>query len=265
MALRGGKSIMGENPLHDVPRERLPRHIAIIMDGNGRWAQQHGLPRRRGHEEGARSVRAVLEACQDIGVQQLTLYAFSTENWKRPPSEVDYLMKLLVRYLRGERKELMERGVRLRVIGRQEGLPAPVRAEIARVTELTANNTEGTLCLAINYGARQEIVDAAKALARDAMDGRVDLAQVDERLFGRYLYTADMSDPDLLIRTASEMRVSNFLLWQISYAELYVTPLYWPEFRRAQLFEAVREFARRERRFGGLGAAAASSAEGGRD
>ncbi len=256
---------MAKASVPHIPPERRPRHVAIIMDGNGRWARERGLPRRRGHEEGAKSVRVVLEACQELDIEQLTLYAFSSENWKRPEAEIQYLMSLLVRYLRGERKRLMKNGVRLRVIGRREGLSQQVLDEIDKVTELTADNTRGTLCLAINYGARQEIADAARALAKDAAAGRLAPDEIDEKVFGQYLYTADMPEPDLLIRTANEMRVSNFLLWQISYAELYVTPVYWPDFRKPQLVEAVAEFASRERRFGGLGDAAMASVEGGQD
>jgi len=256
---------MAKASMPDIPPERCPRHVAIIMDGNGRWARERGLPRRRGHEEGAKSVRVISEACQDLGIEQLTLYAFSTENWKRPKSEIEDLMGLLVRYLRGERKRLMKNEVRLRVIGRREGLSQAVLDEIDKVTELTANNTRGTLCLAINYGARQEIADAARMLAREAAAGQLAPDQIDESVFGRYLYTAGMPEPDLLIRTANEMRVSNFLLWQISYAELYVTPVYWPDFRKPQLVEAVAEYASRERRFGGLSHAAKAGVEGGQD
>ena len=254
---------MGKPPLPDVPPERVPKHVAVIMDGNGRWAKERGLPRRRGHEEGAKSVRAVLEGCQDLGVDQLTLYAFSCENWTRPKSEVDYLMGLLERYLKNEREEMMEKDVRFRVIGRIGELPAAVQKQIAITTEMTAGNASGTLCLALNYGARQEIADAAKGLASDVAAGRVRPQDIDEDVFGRYLYTAHMPDPDLLIRTASEMRLSNFLLWQMWYAEIYVTPVYWPDFRKPQLFEAVVEFARRSRRFGGLDRASDATGEGG--
>jgi len=182
------------NPLADVPADRLPKHVAIIMDGNGRWAKERGLPRRRGHQEGAKSVRAVVEACQPLGIEYLTLYAFSTENWKRPKREINFLMALLQRYLANELSTLMEKNVRFRVIGRVDGLPAAVQKAIAQTVEACANNTAGTLCLALNYGARQEITDAAKAMAQDVAAGRVSLDEIDESAFARYLYTADMPD-----------------------------------------------------------------------
>ena len=251
-----------EDPLADVPSERFPKHIAAIMDGNGRWAKQRGLPRRRGHEEGVKSVRVVTEECQRLGIEQLTLYAFSTENWQRPDAEVRFLMALLERYLARERPTILKNNIRFRVIGRLDALPSKVQAEIAETTEASAANTGATLCLAINYGSRQEMADAAKALARDVLEGRVLPDDIDEHVFGRYLYTSGMSDPDLLIRTANEMRLSNYLLWQISYSELYVTPVYWPEFREPQFREAIAAYARRDRRFGGLSEADSVNGKG---
>ena len=232
------------------------------MDGNGRWAKERGLPRRKGHEEGAESVRAVTEECQRLGLKQLTLYAFSTENWQRPAAEVRFLMALLGRYLVAERPTILDNNIRFRVIGRLDRLPRKVQKEIQTTTEASAANTGLTLCLAINYGARQEIADAAKALAEDVLEQRICLEDVDEDRFGGYLYTAGMPDPDLLVRTANEMRVSNYLLWQISYAEIYVTPLSWPDFREPQLHEAIADFAGRERRFGGVLEPDESSGEG---
>ena len=199
--------------------EQLPRHIAIIMDGNGRWAQRRGLPRIVGHRRGIQSVRAVVEEGCRLGLEQLTLYCFSVENWKRPPRELKFLMRLLRHFLVVERSELMDQNVQLRMIGRREGLPQDVLAEFDRTASSTAENTGMILCLAVNYSGRTEIGDAARRLAEDVRKGRVDPAQVDERVFASYLSTRGMSDPDLLIRTAGEMRISNFLLWQISYTE----------------------------------------------
>ena len=237
--------------------EQLPRHIAIIMDGNGRWAQRRGLPRIVGHRRGIQSVRAVVEEGCRLGLDQLTLYCLSVENWKRPPRELTFLMRLLRHFLVVERGELIEQNVQLKMIGRRDGLPQDVLREFERTAELTASNDGMILCLAVNYGGRSEIGDAARRLAEDVRAGRLDPDQVDEALFASYLYTDGMSDPDLLIRTAGEMRISNFLLWQISYAELWVTPTLWPDFRGDDLLEGCRAFAGRERKFGGLPAAAA--------
>jgi undecaprenyl diphosphate synthase len=241
--------------LPDVHPARIPRHVAIIMDGNGRWAQERGFPRIFGHRNGARAVREVIEECGALGVEALTLYSFSLENWKRPQEEIDALMLLCVTYLEGEKQALVREGLRFRVIGRREGLPAEVVGAIDDVERATAANTGPVLCLAINYGSRAEITDAVRAIAAKVRAGEVDPASVDEATLAAHLYTGalgDLAEPDLLIRTAGEMRVSNFLLWQISYAELYVTDLYWPDFGRPQLHEAIRDFARRRRRFGGL-------------
>jgi len=239
--------------------EQLPRHVAIIMDGNGRWAVGRGLRRIMGHRQGIKSVRAVVEEGCRLGLDQLTLFCLSVENWKRPPRELQFLMKLLRHFVVNERKELMEQNVRLTMIGRREGLPSDVLRELDRTARLTAGNDGMTLCLAINYGARTEIADAARRLAEDVRAGTITPDQVDESLFASYLATAGMPDPDLLIRTSGELRVSNFLLWQISYSELWVTEILWPDFRGDDLLEACRSYATRERKFGGLPAAAKSS------
>jgi undecaprenyl diphosphate synthase len=240
--------------------EQLPRHVAVIMDGNGRWAQRRGLPRIMGHRRGIQSVRAVVEEGCRLGLDQLTLYCLSVENWKRPPRELSFLMRLLRHFLIVERNELMDQNVRLTMIGRREGLPAEVLDELERTAEQTASNDGMTLCLAVNYGGRTEISDAARRLAEDVQAGRVEPEQVDESLFASYLGTAGMNDPDLLIRTAGEMRISNFLLWQISYTELWITPTLWPDFRGDDLLQGCRAFAARERKFGGLPGAPAGMA-----
>lgn len=238
--------------LPDVHPARIPRHIAVIMDGNGRWAQERGFPREFGHRNGARVVRTVLEECEVLGVEVLTLYSFSLENWKRPGPEIRALMDLCVAYCEGELEALVKRNVRSVVIGRREGLPAEVLGAIDRLVAGTASCSGATLCLAINYGSRAEIADAARAIARDAASGKLDPESVDEGSVASRLYTAGLPDPDLLIRTGGDFRVSNYLLWQISYAEIHVTPTYWPDFGAAELHGAIREYARRSRRFGGL-------------
>jgi undecaprenyl diphosphate synthase len=222
------------------------------MDGNGRWARERGLPRNRGHREGVNSVREITRECAKLGIKQLTLYAFSAENWKRPKNEVDFLMRMLRRFLIAERKEIMENNIRLTAIGRIHELPKEVQKELRKTCEMSKNNKGMTLCLALNYGGRSEIADAVAKIAKDASEGALKPGDVNEDLISNHLYTAGMPDPDLLIRTSGEMRVSNFLLWQISYAELYVTPLCWPDFRKPQLMEAIAEYAKRERRFGGI-------------
>jgi len=232
--------------------DKLPRHVAIIMDGNGRWARARGKERVEGHARGARSVDEVTEECCRLGIGQLTLYCLSSENWKRPKPELDFLMALLKQYLLGERQKILDQNIRFAVIGRREGLPDEVLAEIDENTRLTRGNTGLTLCLAINYGSRAEITDAVRGLARRVERGELRPDEITEDTIGASLYTAGMPDPDLLIRTAGEMRVSNYLLWQISYAELWVTPRFWPEFGPGLLREALVDFARRERRFGGL-------------
>ncbi|MGD9790914.1 MAG: isoprenyl transferase [Phycisphaerales bacterium] len=245
--------------LSGVSPARIPRHIAIIMDGNGRWAQQRGFPREFGHRNGVRVVREVLTECNALGVEVVTLYSFSLENWKRPADEVRALMELCKAYLDGEREEMIRENIRFRTIGRRDGLPAEVLAAIDRMTAETAHCTGSTLCLAINYGSRAEIADAARAIARDAALGRLDPESVDESVFESRLSTAGLPDPDLLIRTAGEMRVSNYLLWQISYAELFVTEVLWPDFAAGHLHEAIREYAGRSRRFGGIDPSAGES------
>ncbi len=236
----------------EVPHEQRPRHIAIIMDGNGRWAVSRGLPRIEGHRRGVESVRRITEECARLGIAQLTLYCLSSENWKRPQSELDLLMDLLEQYLVEERTTLIRQQIRLSVIGRREGIPQTVLREMDKTIALSRDHQGLHLCLAINYGGRAELVDAVRCLARKVQHGQLDPQQIDEPAIDQALYTAGMPDPDLLIRTAGELRLSNFLLWQISYAELWVTERCWPEFREADLHAALRSFASRKRRFGGL-------------
>jgi undecaprenyl diphosphate synthase len=238
--------------LPDIPRERLPRHIAMIMDGNGRWARQRGLPRIEGHRAGVNSVRRVTEECSRLGIEYLTLYCLSSENWKRPPEELDFLLQLLQMYLVEERPRIMDRNIRAQWIGRRGELPAGAVRELDDMVAATASNTGLRVNLAINYGARAELVDAMRRLAGETLRGEVDPDSIDEDMVSSRLYTAGMPDPDLLIRTAGEMRISNFLLWQISYAEIWVTDAYWPDFNEAQLHAALRGYAARDRRFGGL-------------
>ena len=228
----------------------LPRHVAIIMDGNGRWARGRDVSRSRGHEAGAESVRAVVRECRRLGVEALTLYSFSTENWKRPPDEVAALMTLLKRYVLQERKELMEQGIRVRVIGQLSRLPLFVRKPLDVLCSDSASNDGMVLNLALSYGSRAEIVHAVRAVARDALAGRIDPDAITESVITDRLYTAGLPDPDLLIRTSGELRLSNFLLWQLAYTEIYVTDTYWPDFREAGLNEAFEAFRGRRRRFG---------------
>lgn len=235
-----------------VDPDRLPRHVAIIMDGNGRWAVERGGERIEGHLRGADVVRATVTECCRLGLEQLTLYCFSAENWKRPADEVAFLMALLKQYLLDERQLLLDENIRFRIIGRREGIPDDVQAEMDESIRRTAANTGLTLCLAINYGSRTEIVDAVRTLAERVKRGELQPAEIDEVAVSDALYTAGMRDPDLLIRTAGEMRVSNYLLWQISYSELWVSPKCWPDFDAATLHDACRAFAARDRRFGGL-------------
>jgi undecaprenyl diphosphate synthase len=235
-----------------VASERLPRHVAIIMDGNGRWARQRGLPRFAGHRAGAKTVRLVVEECARLGLQQLTLYSFSTENWNRPAEEVSLLMDLYVEYMRSQRQLLVDNNIQFVQIGRREGLPALVLEELQNTLDATKNNTGMTLCLAINYGSRMEITDAVRRIAGEVRAGTLSPEQVSENVISERLYTAGMPDPDLLIRTAGEMRISNYLLWQISYAEFYVTDVFWPEFGVEELYKALRDYAARNRRFGGV-------------
>lgn len=236
---------------------RIPAHIAIIMDGNGRWANRRFLPRIAGHRAGVHAVRDTVETCARLGVGALTLYAFSVENWKRPRAEVDMLWRLLRVFLKKELDTLQENNISLQGIGRLEFLPAKVQDELSNVVALTARNTGMRLTLAINYSGRAELVDAVNSiLDRARRENRLDSIRVDEDTISRHLYTASLPDPDLLIRTSGEMRISNFLLWQIAYAELYVTETLWPDFNQAELLRAIGEYGKRERRFGGLSAPA---------
>lgn len=230
----------------------VPRHIAIIMDGNGRWARERGLPRTEGHRRGADSVRRVVEACGELGVEFLTLYAFSSENWKRPKREVDALMRLLQQFLKSRTSEMMEQNVRLQAIGRLHDLPESCQAELHRSITKTAQNTGLTLILALSYGGREEIIDGVKSLLESVEKGHLDKAMIDGEVFSKHLYTRYYPDPDLLIRTSGELRLSNFLLWQMSYTEFYVTEKLWPDFGREELLEALRAFNARSRRFGGV-------------
>lgn len=232
--------------------DRLPRHIAVIMDGNGRWAQQRGLPRVEGHRRGVASVRAIVENCAELGVEQLTLYCLSSENWKRPKRELDFLLRLLEQYVIEERAEIMRQGLRFSMIGRQAGLTAGVLREVQKTLDVSQGNTGMCLCLAVNYGSRSELTDAVRKIAQQIVAGTMLPDQISEETISDALYTSGMPDPDLVIRTAGEMRISNFLLWQISYAELWVTEKCWPEFRRPDLVSALKDYAARDRRFGGL-------------
>jgi undecaprenyl diphosphate synthase len=230
----------------------LPAHVAVIMDGNGRWAKQRGLPRVEGHRNGVESVRAVVRACGEVGIKYLTLYAFSVENWNRPKDEVDTLMKYLARFLKNEIGELNRSNVRLEVIGQIYRLPEFVQEQLKKTQAALAKNNGLTLILALSYGGRQEIVEAVRAIASKAKAGKLEPAEINEQIISQHLYTHQYPDPDLLIRTSGELRVSNFLLWQISYAEFVVTPTLWPDFRKAELFAALEEYTRRHRRFGGV-------------
>lgn len=231
---------------------QIPKHVAIIMDGNGRWAKERGLPRIKGHEQGAESVRAVTEACVELGVDYLTVYAFSTENWKRPEAEVTALWALLEHFIEQETPTLMKNGVRLQAIGRIHELPQSCQDALQRTIALTAKNPKTTLVLALNYSGRTEIIDTVRNLCREAAVGALDIDSLDEKAFSRHLYTGNFPDPDLLIRTSGELRLSNFLLWQLSYTEIYVTQKMWPDFSKEDLRDAIREFNKRQRRFGGL-------------
>ena len=238
---------------NSIDPNRLPAHIAIIMDGNGRWARKRSLPRAAGHKAGVEAVRTTVETCTRLGIQALTLYAFSVENWKRPRTEVDTLWRLLRVYLRRELPEILSNGIRFSCMGRLDGLPPQVRQELQNTIDATAHNRGMRLNVAINYSGRAELVDAINAIVEDArLEERLRDLRVDEEAIASRLYTADLPDPDLLIRTSGEMRISNFLLWQIAYAELYVTDTLWPDFRRADLMHAILDYQKRDRRFGGL-------------
>ncbi|MFA5339327.1 MAG: isoprenyl transferase [Candidatus Omnitrophota bacterium] len=231
-------------------KDVLPLHIAVIMDGNGRWAKKRGLPRVMGHRAGMKAVREVIKSCRELGIKHLTLYAFSSENWKRPKAEVDALMRFLNEYIDKELQSFLKNGIRLNFIGRMGALPDFVRPKLKKAMEATADCGKMTLNVALNYSGRGEIVDAAKRFASQVKAGKLGVDDLDEDSFGGFLYTAGQPDPDLLIRTSGEMRISNFLLWQISYAELYVTPKLWPDFRKDDLMDAIKEYRKRERRFG---------------
>jgi len=236
----------------DFPRDQLPRHIAVIMDGNGRWAQRRNLPRIEGHRRGVASVRTTVEESARLGIEQLTLYCLSSENWKRPQNELDFLMHLLEQYMIEERATIMRNNIVVDIIGRRDGIPDSVQQEMDKTIEMSSTNTGTRLCLAINYGGRAEVVDAVRRIARLVDRGELSPEQITESCIAQHLYTAGMPDPDLLIRTAGELRVSNFLLWQISYAGLWVTERCCAEFRKEDLHQAIRDFAARDRRFGGL-------------
>jgi undecaprenyl diphosphate synthase len=230
---------------------RLPRHVAVIMDGNGRWAQKRHLPRIAGHRSGTQSARTTIETCARLKIEALTLYAFSVENWRRPKTEIDFLMQLLREYLRKEMPLIQKNEIRMRFLGRMDELPAGVQKDVREATEKTAKNRGMVLCIALNYGGRAEIVDAVNAILEER-NGHESLAKITEEQISRHLYTEGLPDPDLLIRTSGEMRVSNFLLWQIAYAEIFVTETLWPDFHRARLLEALVEYQKRERRYGGI-------------
>ncbi len=237
----------------ELDSTRMPNHVAVIMDGNGRWARRRGKPRTEGHRAGAVAARAIIEHCARLKLKQLTLYSFSIENWSRPAEEVNTLMRLYIEYLISQRPVMLKNNIRFRQIGRREGLPPDVLEELDRTIAALDHNTGMTLCLAVNYGSRAEITDAVRAIARKVQAGALHPDAITEETIAGNLYTAGMSDPDLLIRTAGEMRVSNYLLWQISYAELYVTDVCWPDFTEAEFDRALADYAKRERRFGGLG------------
>ena len=233
-----------------IDKNKIPRHVAIIMDGNGRWAAMHGSERTFGHEHGVESVRSTVEGASEIGIDYLTLYAFSTENWERPKSEVDALMGLLVQAIENETDELLKNNVRLDAIGDLEKLPVDVNEKLQECIQLLSSNTGLNLVLALSYSSKWEITEAARKIANDVVQNKLNLDEIDDKLFEKYLSTAHIPDPELLIRTSGEIRISNFLLWQIAYAELYFTAKLWPDFRKEDLFEAVIDFQNRERRFG---------------
>jgi undecaprenyl diphosphate synthase len=239
-------------PLAPEAKAELPQHVAVIMDGNGRWAKARHLPRIEGHRRGADSAREIIRAAGELGIKYLTLYAFSAENWNRPKDEVDALMKYLVHYLKTETKDLDKNNVRLEVIGQIYRLPENVQEHLQKAMATLAKNNGLTLVMALSYGSRIEIVEAVRAIAAKVKAGKLDPADINERLVSENLWTRNIPDPDLLIRTSGEMRVSNFLLWQISYAELVITPTLWPDFRKPQFRAALEEYARRHRRFGGI-------------
>ncbi|MBM3246119.1 MAG: isoprenyl transferase [Candidatus Omnitrophica bacterium] len=235
-----------------IDKNNIPKHVAIIMDGNGRWAKEKGLPRTAGHRAGIDRIKEIVNAARELGIQAITFFAFSTENWSRPKTEVNMLMRSLGNFLERQIKDLDKDNIRFRVIGREHPLPKYLLAKIKESENKTKDNNGLTVVLALNYGARQEIIDAVKKLSSRALGGKTDLNDLEAEDFGRYLYTAGLPDPDLLIRTSGEMRISNFLLWQLSYAELYFPRVYWPDFKKEDLEEAIEVYQKRERRFGGI-------------
>ncbi len=244
------QQITFQNLPSDLLVERLPRHVAVIMDGNGRWAKRRGMPRIMGHRRGVDTLKDLLRCCRDWGIEALTAYAFSTENWGRPTEEVEFLMLLFERVLRRELKEMMEEDIRIRFVGNLSVLPPSLQTEINKSVEATQNNQGIQFTIATNYGGRQEIVNACKLIAEKIQSGQLQPNDIDESLFERHLYTAGLCDPDLLIRTSGEMRVSNFLLWQVAYSEIYVTETFWPDFDRTEFHRALSSYQQRERRFG---------------
>jgi undecaprenyl diphosphate synthase len=236
--------------MQKIGYQKLPQHIAIIMDGNGRWAEKHAFGRITGHKRGTKSVKLTVRACREIGIKYLTLYAFSVENWLRPKEEVDALMDLLGKYLRSELQDMLDNDIRLTAIGNIEALEEPVREILKETMNKTAHNKGMVLNLALSYGGRDEIIEAVKGILKDSEYGKITSKDLTKELFSRYLYTVDLPDPDLLIRTSGEYRLSNFLLWQTAYTELYFTDVLWPDFRQKHLIDAIADFQRRERRFG---------------
>jgi len=235
-----------------MDKDRRPRHVAIIMDGNGRWAKARGMSRTQGHLEGVKRVEEIIKAARDMGIKFLTIYAFSTENWSRPQDEVSMIMRTFIMVLGQKAKELGKNGIRINFIGRRQGVPAEVLKAMDDAAHVTKNNTTMTLNIAFNYGARGEIVDAIKSIFTQTREGKIKIEDIDEKLISSHLYTKDQPDPDLLIRTSGEERISNFLLWQLSYAELYFTDKYWPEFNEEEFLKALTSYAQRERRWGGI-------------
>lgn len=230
----------------------LPQHIAIILDGNGRWAKKRGLPRTAGHQEGAMNVREITKLCANIGIKALTVYAFSTENWKRPDEEVKFLMKLPIKFFNEFAPELVENNIRLKVIGNVEELPTDLQQKVLEISELTKNNTKMTLTIALNYGSQDEIKQAVQAIATDVKNGQLNVEDINEDVIDQHLMTSDLPPLDLMIRTSGELRISNYLLWQLAYAELYFTSIAWPDFKEEQLYEALLDYQKRNRRFGAL-------------
>lgn len=244
---------MIQSPTAKIDKSNLPQHVAIIMDGNGRWARKQGLDRTFGHRNAVESVRAAIEVCGDLDIPYLTLFAFSTENWKRPKTEVSFLMKLLSSTIKSEIDELDRKGIRLLIIGQNDKLPSAVLKQLQKAIDRTKDNKKATLIIALNYGSKDEIVNAAKKIAEDVKSGNIEISDIDQDLFEQNLYTGDIPNVDLLIRTSGEYRISNFLLWQIAYAELYFTKTLWPDFRQEDFLKAIREYSSRERRYGKTG------------